>query len=233
MARGLIEMAEPDNEPLDYLRQLGIVDPSRYGDTELTVIGAGGIGSPTIMALTKTGFNNITVWDADKVDGHNIPNQMYRPQDIGKLKVEAISLICREWAKASVVGVPEMYSGQKPLSGIVISGVDSMEARKTIWEKGIRYNPGVGIYIEGRMAGQWGMIHTVRPCDPDMVEWYESTTLYPDKEVEPVACTDRAIAYNVFGLASLIVNQVAKHVKGEETAKEIIYDLVNVSIETS
>ena len=58
------------------LRQLEIAYPSQFKDRPITVIGAGGIGAATVVALAKTGFENITVYDFDTVEQHNLPNQL-------------------------------------------------------------------------------------------------------------------------------------------------------------
>ena len=56
-----------------FLRQLDIADPSQFKDKPITVIGAGGIGAATVIALAKTGFENITVYDLDGIEAHNFP----------------------------------------------------------------------------------------------------------------------------------------------------------------
>jgi shikimate 5-dehydrogenase len=61
---------------LFFLRQLDIADPSKFKDKPVTVIGAGEIGAATVVALAKTGFENITVYDFDTVEEHNFPNQL-------------------------------------------------------------------------------------------------------------------------------------------------------------
>ena len=66
-----------------FLRQLDIADPSRFKDKPITVVGAGGIGAATVVALAKTGFENITVYDFDKIEDHNFPNQLL-PMWIGE-----------------------------------------------------------------------------------------------------------------------------------------------------
>jgi len=59
-----------------FLRQLDIADPAKFKNKPVTVIGAGGIGAATVVALAKTGFENITVYDFDTIGEHNLPNQL-------------------------------------------------------------------------------------------------------------------------------------------------------------
>jgi hypothetical protein len=214
-------MSEDDTlRPEDFWRQMDILNPGDFEEVGVTVIGAGGIGSPTTLALAKMGIKKITVYDGDTIERHNLPNQFYRLEDVGRLKVDALADICRSFSGTKIVAIPEYYADQ-PLAGIVVSGVDSMAARKLIWEK-VRYNIGIPVYVEARMAAQVACINTVNPCDPDLVKWYEST-LYSDKEAMAAPCTERAIMYNVFMIAGLIGGQIKKIIKEEEVPKEMIF----------
>lgn len=214
---------------MDFWRQLNVVSPSDLADLRVTMIGVGGIGSPTILALAKMGVENITVFDPDTVEPHNLPNQMYRFSDLGQTKVEGISSICRDFAGVELKKVAERFNDH-PLSGIVISGVDTMSARKEIWGK-IRWNPSVLLYIEARMGAEVARIHSVHSCDPSEVRWYE-TTLYSDEQASEAPCTARAVIYNVFMIAALVANQVKKFAKGEDIFKEIIFDLATLILLT-
>jgi len=67
----------------DYWRQLDIVSSEEL-DFPITLIGCGGIGSPVAMALVKMGCGQISLYDPDCVEAHNLPNQMYRLEDVGE-----------------------------------------------------------------------------------------------------------------------------------------------------
>lgn len=138
---------------IDYWRQLGILPPKELEHKVLTVIGAGGIGSPTVLSLAKIGFPKITVYDADTVDAHNLPNQLYRIGDVGKLKVEALKGIIGDFSETEIVPKPVMYDETVRPKGMIISAVDSMATRTMIW-KTVRYNIQVPIYIEARMGAE-------------------------------------------------------------------------------
>mgnify|MGYP000120723582 CR=1 FL=1 len=215
---------------MDFWRQLDVVSPEDLANLPVTIIGVGGIGSPTCLALAKMGVGHITVYDDDTVEPHNLPNQLYRFGDLGKAKVEGIASICRNFAGIEVKKVAERFNGHA-LSGIVVSGVDTMKARKEIWER-VRWNPSVSLYIEARMGAEVARVHSVRPCDPTSVSWYEST-LYDDDSASELPCTARAVIYNVFMIAALVANQVKKFSKGEEFPKEIIFDLKTLTLITN
>lgn len=209
---------------MDFWRQLDVFAPPEEG-VATTVIGAGGIGSPTVLALAKMGIQPITVYDADTIESHNLPNQIYRLEDVGRLKVEALADMVEAYAGTKLT-THGLYETQ-PIAGVVISAVDSMAARAAIWKR-LRYNPRVSLYIDGRMGAEVMRIYSVKPFDPDDVKMYEQT-LYTDEESEQAACTARAIIYNVFMVASLIASQVKKHSSGEPIPRELVFDFVSLT----
>ena len=211
----------------DYWRQLDLVTPEELS-LPITMVGAGGIGSPTALALAKMGCSRMTVYDSDLVEAHNLPNQLYRLEDFARPKVEALQVLIRSFTGFEIVAIREAVSKQR-LQGLVISGVDSMVARKTIWQEAIRYRPNVELYIDARMGAEVCSIYSVRPADPDDVRAYE-LTLYDDDEADPNACTAQAIIYNTFTVAGLIANQVKKYAKGEHLSREVIFDLKTLTL---
>lgn len=209
----------------DFWRQLDILAPTDCANVNVTLIGAGGIGSPTTLAIAKMGVSNITVYDDDCVENHNLPNQMYRFSDVGKKKVDALSDIISEYTGVTIERRAERFEKQR-LSGLVVSSVDTMAARKTIWQA-VKYNPAIMLYVDARMGAEVCRIHTVHPYEPLEVAWYE-TTLYSDDEALQLPCTARAVMYTVFVIAGLIASQVKKYVRGQALRKEIILDLVTL-----
>lgn len=215
---------------MDHWRQMDIVTPSDFDKLPITIIGAGGIGSPTALALSKMGVRRITIYDDDVVENHNLPNQMYRVSDIGKSKVDATKDICKDFAEVDIEVYKERIEEQS-LSGIVISGVDSMKSREIIWKR-IKYNPQVPLYIDARMGAEVCKICTINPRDPDNIKWYEST-LFPDEKAADEPCTARAVIYNTFMIASFVSSQVKKYARAQPFAREIIFDLGTLILLTS
>jgi molybdopterin/thiamine biosynthesis adenylyltransferase len=199
---------------INYLRQKGIFSPNEAKQQPITVIGAGGIGSPCVLTLAKTGFRNITVVDDDRVELHNLPNQFYRLKDVGKPKVEALQKIVLDLTGTKIGIRKERFVETTPCGGIIISGVDTMADRHAIW-KAILAEGDVSLYIDARMGGQVFCIHTVDPHDPKLRKWYEGT-LCSDEKAHQEPCTARAIIYTTMVSAGLIAAQVAKFTLGEQ-----------------
>ena len=206
---------------VDFSRQTDLVDTEAL-ETPVTLIGCGGIDSFSALALAKMGCVHLTIFDDDRVEEQNIPNQLYRPDDVGRLKVECLADIIKSFTGTGIETRPERVQSQR-LQGIVVSGVDSMEARRRIWDRSIRYKAGVAAYIDARMGAEVARIYTVRPADPDDVRSYERT-LYSDDEALQLPCTAQAIVYNSFGIAGLVAGQVKRVAMGEAWKREIIFD---------
>lgn len=88
---------------IERTRGLNFFSPDRFTTQEkhVEIIGAGGIGSPLAEVLATMGFD-LTVWDEDVVEAHNISNQNYTPSHIGMRKVVALLDVITE--KVSMPG---------------------------------------------------------------------------------------------------------------------------------
>ncbi len=215
---------------IDYGRQLDIFNPETFSEM-ITIIGAGGIGSPAAIVLSKMGCQRITVYDADVIEPHNLPNQFYRLEDVDKQKVVALQEIVGAFSGVELVIRPEFFVAQDLEAGVVICAVDKMDQRKAIWKK-VRYNPRVKLFIDARMGGEVARVYAINPVDIDEITYYEGT-LYDDTEASDERCTAKAIMYNVFGIAAIIGSLIKKHATGQPTGKEILLDLANLMMTKS
>lgn len=205
-----------------YWRQLDILNPNETRDRKIGIVGAGGIGSPLALLLAKMSFNNITVWDYDKIENHNIPNQLFRISDIGKPKVEALQDIIKDFTDTEINIVNEKWKGE--LRDILISGVDNMEARKAMYKKAKENPDRCDLLIDARMGAELIRIYAIQPINPLDCEFYEKT-LYPPEEAQELSCTAQAIFYNTFTLSGLVGSIVKHFILVEPYPKEIIFDL--------
>lgn len=183
-------------------RQIDLIPLKVLGE-KITIIGAGAIGSFTALGLAKMGFGNLTVMDFDKVDTVNMNSQFYRFQDIGKPKVQALFDIIKDFANIQITAVNDAYTGAT-LNGIVISAVDSMATRKTLWEN----SKAAKMFIDARMGAEFAALYTMSPNKKQDIIGYENT-LYTDEEAVETPCTQKATIYTV----QLIAGQVCKIIK--------------------
>lgn len=204
-------------------RQLDVFPPEK-AKTSITLIGCGGIGSVTALCLAKIGCENLTLYDADKVETHNLPSQLFTPAQVDSPKVTALIDTIEHYTQI----VPEANHTKfdeetNSFSPIMISGVDSMAARKEIYDL-LKTRYDVNLYVEARMSAETMRIYAICPTNPDHQALYEST-LYSDEEASPEVCTAKAIAYNTFVIGGLVSSLVKKHLMNEEVPREIIFDL--------
>ncbi len=92
------EMKLSDEQRDRYSRMLALRDFSEKDletvmNTTVALIGAGGLGSPSLRLLTAIGFGRIRIIDRDIVELSNIQRQtVFNTKDIGMPKAEAAAV---------------------------------------------------------------------------------------------------------------------------------------------
>ena len=169
------------------------------------LIGVGGIGTHVLLALIELGAREVHVWDDDIVSPHNRPNQfIYNKDDIGRPKVNGARRFVRsQQYDTIVIRHNRRVTKDTRLSGIVISGVDSMASRTEIWEAVCNSGGLVSTYIDGRIGDDHVWVFTTDPYDHDKAERYQST-LYSDEEAADLSCTTRQNPHSALTVASIV-----------------------------
>lgn len=212
---------------LRFLRQQDAINMSRLTSLGISLIGAGAIGSTTAVFLGKMGAYALQVWDADTVEPHNWSNQLYRDEDIGKLKTTALSEVMEAFGGHTPKAISQRYVDQA-LSEVVISAVDLMSNRSTIW-KSVREKPEVKLYLDARMGLETLVVYAVRPqIREDRVAYSQS--LVPDDQALQEPCTARSICYTPLMAASVICNLVKRFVNDEPLPQRIVLDLATFTL---
>lgn len=210
-----------------FLRQQDVVDADKLANLSVTLIGLGSIGSVTGLYLCKMGVCNLTCFDADVVDIHNVSNQAYGISDISLLKADAFANLVELQTEVLPNAISMLYDGRQ-LSGIVIIAVDSMKSRETIW-KSIRDQPNVQLYIDARMGLETLIVHTVRPqIKADRVAY--SQTIVPDNQALQEPCTARTVCYTPLIAASVVCNLVKRFVNQEHVPCQVTLDLATYTL---
>jgi len=204
---------------MDFRRQKGIFDPEVYKSVKVNIIGVGAVGSFIALALAKMSLSDIEVFDPDKVEEHNLPNQFYRREDVDEFKVIALEDIVWKFAGVRITTHSELYINQ-PLRGIVVCAVDSMDTRKDIWFQ-IRRQRLVELYVDVRMGGEVAWIFAIKPALER--EFYESN-LYSSDEALHIPCSEQSIIYTVLGTACTTACIIKKYLCGEKYPKELQLD---------
>jgi molybdopterin/thiamine biosynthesis adenylyltransferase len=182
-------------------RQLDLI-PTRVLETPITCIGAGAIGGWVVLAAAKMGFSEITVFDDDLVSVENMNSQFYRFKDIGSSKVFALQALVHDFTGLTIDARNEKYV-RGAFTGLVISAVDSMAVRRTIWENHAKTALRTKAVIDPRMGAETAALYVMNPMDPLDCEVYPAS-LFSDEQAIQERCTAKATIYTANMLAGLV-----------------------------
>ncbi len=149
--------------------------PEKILNEKINIIGVGATGSRVVFSLAKMGFKNISIWDFDKVERHNIDNQMYQVRDVGDFKAFALKRLIEESSNVKIKAHNEFFEKGEHLEGIVFLLVDTMLSRKEIWKNCLRCNKNIKLIIETRIRQQEGDIFVFDPNDETHIRRWEKT----------------------------------------------------------
>lgn len=201
---------------LTYMTRHKDIIPIESCSKRICIIGAGAIGSHTAMGLARMGFLNLFVVDFDEVEEFNMNSQGYMPEDIGKLKVEALAKKIHDFSGVQIERSTEPYTGGRLNCDIIISAVDSMMVRKKIWED----NKNVPLLIDPRMSAERAMLLTTTPGDTAY-----SKSLYTDDEAEQEKCTAKATVYTAMLISGLVCKIVKDFALKQKYTQTVLWDI--------
>ncbi len=204
------------------MRQLDLV-PMEILDEPITCIGAGAVGGWTVLGLAKMGFHDITVWDFDEVNDENMNSQFYRLSDIGSTKVKALASLVRDFTGVEIKIREEKYE-RGLFRGIVISAVDSMAVRKTIWDNHAKKAIGTKFIVDPRMAAEAASLYVMDPLSPVDCEQY-AHTLFTDEQGLQERCTAKATIYTAFLLGGLVCKSVRDALSTSAYLRTAVWDI--------
>lgn len=200
----------------------------------ITLIGAGGIGATTALALAKMGAKYIEIWDDDQVSPENLPTQLHRISDVGNAKVEGLYRTLVTYAdELAVEPIQKRVEALTSLrSTLVISAVDSITARQEIWRALNNSSSAWRFYIDARMAAEEYQ-HYLLDTDPETAERYDAALMSMDESSAPtLACTEKATFYTAMISAGHIGTQVRNIVRGEAQPHRLVHNIPANFLET-
>ncbi len=117
---------------------LGEIGQRRLAAARIAVVGAGGLGSPVILALAAAGVGTLTVIDDDVIEISNLQRQViHRRQDAGTSKAESAVRAASALSDTLVVPVLtriDAGNAEALLTGadLVIDGSDTFDTREAV-----------------------------------------------------------------------------------------------------
>lgn len=203
------EVQVADKE-INFLRQAGWVTPEYLSDV-FTIIGCGATGSRVAVEAARMGFTKFSLWDADKVESHNLPNQAFFHRHIGLPKAQALAdLLLEINPNIKVSFYNEFFTEESKIEncGPVFIAVDSLSARKYI-AKTLTMNENVTFVVETAIGFHHGSMNILNPLDYNQMEAYINN-LPDDKDVPDGPCNLRTCGTFVGFIADYLVHRMCE-----------------------
>ena len=216
--------------------KIGITGQEKLKNSDVLVVGAGGLGSPILLYLASVGVGRIGILDGDKVSRSNLNRQiLYTTEDIGKDK----ALVARDKLKKINPFIKiESFSTQilddvstknifSEFSAI-IDATDNYQTRYLINKGAVDLNKPLFIGAVGRFVGQATVVI------PHKTACFNC--IFPEKDQETVekltqTNRERGILGTVVGVTGTVVaNEFIKSILGIGellTDKLFIFDALN------
>jgi len=212
---------------LDFAKQKLLFDPATSGIKKVVIYGIGSVGSHAAENLAKAGFQQIEIWDYDKVEGDNLAAQAYWEKHIGMLKVDALKEILETTANVTPIIHNEKITKDTVLmfepQTLYWCGIDDSRARKIVWDK-LKIYPNV-MFVDTRI-GQFNMCYRfIDTSDKDWVEDFEKI-LGPDRPHVDLECGEKCCNPVNNGLVALAIGNIFNIIMGNDYFKFFFHNLL-------
>ena len=217
---------------MDLKRSYEFFQPEKM-EGRVHIIGCGAVGSTLAENLAHLGVKQFSLYDFDTVEPHNVANQMFTSEDIGKLKVDAVAEMITKinpdiaLEKRSLRLYKHGYSDQQ-LDGYVFLAVDNIDLRRRIVEEN-KANPlikyifdfQVGLEDSQHFAADWRKASDIERLLSTMNFSHEEA-----KAAQPVsACNEPlSVAPTIRSIVSLGVANFMNVVKGKPWKHLILFN---------
>lgn len=185
----------------------------------VAIIGLGGIGSHTALNIARLNPRSMSLVDPDFVDLSNMSGQLHPIRFIGHYKAHSANAVITQFSDYRNTYLFNSPASEDSIRKVTIVGVDSMKARKEIFEMWKNSNTTKGIYIDGRLSIDTLQIYTVRDTKED-IEAYEKT-LFSDTEAQNVICSLKQTTYMASMIGSYITNVVVAYLDDLDKEREV------------
>lgn len=149
------------------LDDVGLDGQQRLMNARVTVVGAGGLGTPILTHLAAMGIGHVMIVDRDTIEMTNLHRQtLYSDTDIGKAKVDVaasrLKIINPDVDVKTIPVSVNRRSARSVVEGsdIVIDALDSVDARYALNEACV--DAGIP-FVSGGAVGTSGQVFVIIP----------------------------------------------------------------------
>ena len=219
------------------LPQIDLDGQQRLLDSQVLIIGMGGLGSPVALYLAACGVGEIIIVDDDRVDLTNLQRQIvHTTDDIGKLKVDSAAETIRAInpdVKISVISERisgEILQDKVQNADIVVDATDNLASRSEINRQCFRMRTPLVSASAIRWEGQLTVFDSRQQESP----CYQC--LYGGMGEVGQSCSENGVMGPVVGmLGCMQANEVVKLLTGAGTSlvgRVLMLDALNMNWQT-
>jgi len=209
---------------LDFFNPINVKDP-------VSIIGVGAIGSHIATNLARLGIKNLTLWDFDNVEDHNIPNQIFFETQLNFEKTQAVKEILLQINPDINIEIRGKYTNEE-LKGYIFVCVDSIDVRNEIY-KNNKYNMDIITVCDTRMSLETGQVYNAIWSNPKQQKALFDASDFKKSEIEePVsACGTKLAVLPTVQLAALIAtSSFIQFIKEQKFSNTILFNSFNYYI---
>lgn len=208
---------------IDPTRHLLQFDPHVFADRRVDVIGCGAVGARIAMELGCFGIANLHLWDGDRIESHNVANQRpYVQADLGKMKVEALA----DHLEAATLRRPHIHPQYlrhpAELGNVVFLAVDTMAARKQIFDQSLHLKFDTQYVIEVRMGVDELRVYGLNPRERHQVALWRAS-LSDDKDTKESVCQTQTTVGDAASITAGLAVARFRHWYRREIARDPAY----------
>ena len=214
---------------IDLNKSSEVFDPSKV-TKRVHIIGCGAVGSHVAEIIARLGITKIALYDDDVVATHNIANQNFVFNDIGKPKTEVVKERILAINPECDVTLNGRWVPEGMLSGTAIMCVDSVVPRQQMAEF-MQYNPNLVVadFRMGLFSGQFYL------ATSETASYYADTLRFTDEEADanvPVsACHyELSVVYSIWSMLGYGFHELVKYWNDSENYKPTLTTVIDMNI---
>lgn len=211
---------------------ISIIDQLKLLNSKICIIGAGGLGGYIIEELARIGIGNLTIFDFDTFEDHNLNRQLYATIDslenskinLVKTRIQAINPAINLTTVSEPFGINTNESYFKDVD-IVIDALDNIQTKMSLANL---CNKRSLYLVHGAIAGWYGQVAVQAPGENTVANIYKNATYEKgiESEMGNPAFTPAVIAsFQVSETIKILLN------KKEATTNRVYFiDLLSLKI---
>lgn len=162
----------------------------------------------------------IVIYDFDSIEEHNLGGQLFKNNQIGKLKVEAVINNVNEYCDDAFIHMYDRRYEENSIYGnIMIAGFDNMLARKIMYNNW-KTLENRELFIDPRLSAETYQVYFVQKGQEERYE----ATLFSDEDVSDEICTLKATSHFAAMVAGKIVQGLNAYL-ANKVLQDDIYSL--------